>query len=69
MNDVENASVFGLHFDRVFNNNRPIDWPVLEKIKQIYVMEELDTPFNVTRSKIHHKVRKLKITRTKWCTA
>ena len=44
MNDVENASVFGLHFDRVFNNNRPIDWPVLEKIKQIYVMEELDTP-------------------------
>ena len=32
--DAENASVFGPHFHRVFNNHRPTDWPVLDKIKQ-----------------------------------
>ena len=40
--DAENASLFGPHFHRVFNNRRLIDWPVLDKIKQIYVMEYLD---------------------------
>ena len=44
--DAENASVFGPHFHRVFNNHRPIDWPVLDKIKQIYVMDELDHPIS-----------------------
>ena len=39
--DAENASIFGPHAPRIFNNNRLIYWPVLEKIKQIYVMEEL----------------------------
>ena len=28
--DAENASVFGPHFHRVFNNLIPIDWPVLD---------------------------------------
>ena len=37
--DAENASVFGQHFHRIFNNHRPIDWTVLEKIKQRYVTE------------------------------
>ena len=37
--DTENASVFGLHFHRVFNNHRLIDWPVLDKIKQREVMD------------------------------
>ena len=40
--DAENASIFGPHFDRVFNNHIPIDWTVLESIKQRYMMEELD---------------------------
>ena len=39
--DAENASVFGRHFHRIFNNHIPIYWPVLEKIKQIEVMDEL----------------------------
>ena len=39
--DAENASIFGPHVPRIFNNHRLIYWPVLEKIKQIYVMEEL----------------------------
>ena len=33
--DAENASVFGPHFFRVFNNHKPIGWPMLENIKQI----------------------------------
>ena len=44
--DTENASVFGPHFHRVFNNHRPIDWPVLDKIKQREVMDELDQPIS-----------------------
>ena len=40
--DAENSSVFGPHFHRVFNNHRPIDWTVLDKINQIEVMDELD---------------------------
>ena len=40
--DAENASVFGPHFHRVFNNHRRIDWTVLEKIKHIEVTDELD---------------------------
>ena len=42
--DAENASVFGPHFDIVFNNHRPIEWTVLYNKKQIYVMEELYPP-------------------------
>ena len=42
--DAENASIFGPHFDRVFNHRRPIDWPMPGNINQIDVMEELDLP-------------------------
>ena len=44
--DAENASVFGPHFHRVFNNRRPIYWPVLDKLKQIEVIDELDKPIS-----------------------
>ena len=44
MTDAENVSVFGPHFHRVFNNHKPIDWPVLDKIKQREVMGKLDQP-------------------------
>ena len=44
--DAENASVFGPHFHRVFNNNIHIYWPVMDKIKQIDIMEELDQPIS-----------------------
>ena len=44
--DAENASVFGPHFHRVFNNHIPIHWPVLDHIKQIEVMYKLDQPIS-----------------------
>ena len=44
--DAENASICGPHVHRVFNNHIPIDWPVLYKIKQRYVMDELDHPIS-----------------------
>ena len=44
MTDAENSFVFGPYFDRVFNNRRSIDWPVLDKIKQIDMIEELYPP-------------------------
>ena len=34
MTYAENSSVFGPHFNRVSNNHRLIDWPVLDNIKQ-----------------------------------
>ena len=39
--DAENSFVFGPHFHRVFKYCRLIDWPVLDKIKQVEVMEKL----------------------------
>ena len=44
--DAENSSIFGPHFHRVFNNHRPNDWPVLDKIKQRDVIEELYHPIS-----------------------
>ena len=44
--DAENASVFGPHFHRVFNNHRPIDWTVLYNINQREVMEKLYQPIS-----------------------
>ena len=44
--DVENASLFGPHFHRVFNNHRLIDWPVLDKIKQREVIDKLNHPIS-----------------------
>ena len=46
MTDAENASVFGPHFHRVFNNHIPIDWPVLDNINQKDVMYELYHPIS-----------------------
>ena len=42
--NAENASVFGPHFDKGFNNYIPIDWPVLDNIKQRGVKEETTPP-------------------------
>ena len=37
--DAKNASVFGPHFHRIFNNHKPIYGTVLNNIKQIYAMD------------------------------
>ena len=44
--NAENDYIFGLEFDIFFNNNRPIYWTVLDKIKKIDVAEELDPPIS-----------------------
>ena len=44
--DAENASVFGPHFHRFFNNHRLVYWPVLDKIKQREVMDKLEHPIS-----------------------
>ena len=56
MNGAENYSIFGPHFERDFNNDRLIDWPVLDKINQRDLMEELDPPISWDEIKTHHKV-------------
>ena len=40
--NVENATILGPHFTRVFNNKRDVDWSVLSEIEQRAVMHELD---------------------------
>ena len=44
--NAENASLFGPHFDRVFNNHIPIYFTRLDNINKIDVMEELDPPIS-----------------------
>ena len=65
--DVENASIFDPHFYWVFNNHRQIDWPVLYKISQKEVTEELDPPISWAKKKIYNKVIQCKSIRTKRC--
>ena len=44
--DKENAEVLGPHFEKVFNNHRPIEWNVIDKIKQRQTMYELNEPIS-----------------------
>ena len=68
--DSKNAFVFVPHFDRFFNNCRPIDWTVLGKIKQKDMIEEPEpTKFLGTTSKINHKASKQQGTSTELCSA
>ena len=45
-NGQRNAGVLGPHFEKVFNNHRPIDWKVINKIKQRQTMHELNKPIS-----------------------
>ena len=44
--DKENAEVLGPHFEKVFNNHRPIEWKVMNEIKQRQTMHELNKPIS-----------------------
>jgi len=37
-------SVFGPHFERVFNNHRPVDLTILDDIAQCPVLTEINLP-------------------------
>ncbi len=57
-NGKENISVFGPHFERVFNNHRPVDLTILDVIAQCPVLPELDLP--ISFNKVDAAINKLK---------
>ena len=44
--DKEKAEVLGPHFEKLFNNHRPIEWEVINEIKQLQTMNELNKPIS-----------------------
>jgi hypothetical protein len=57
-NATENMSVFGIHFNKVLNNHRPIDYTVLDLIKQKPCLIAIDTP--ITFKEVKRAINKLK---------
>ena len=57
-NAKENMSVFGLHFNNVLNNHRPVDYSVLDLLEQKPCMTSIDNP--ITFSKVKKAINKLK---------
>jgi hypothetical protein len=43
-NAKENMSVFEMNFNKVLNNHRPIDYTILDLIKQKPCLTSIDTP-------------------------
>ena len=57
-NAKENMSVFGAHFTNVLNNHRPVDYSVLNLLKQKPHMTSIDNP--ITFSEVKRAINKLK---------
>jgi hypothetical protein len=57
-NAKENMSVFGVHFDKVLNNHRPVNHSVLDLLKQKPCMTLIDNP--ITFSEVKQAINKLK---------
>ncbi len=57
-NGKENISVFGPHFERIFNNHCPVDLTILGKTAQCPVLPELDLP--ISFDKVDAAINKLK---------
>ena len=57
-NSKENMSLFGPHFDRVYNNHRPVDLSVLENVPQCPTLRDIDSP--ITFEEVNHAINKLK---------
>jgi len=57
-NAKENMSVFGMHFDKVLNNHRPVDRSVLNLLEQKPCMMVIDNPISFTEVK--RAINKLK---------
>jgi hypothetical protein len=57
-NGKENMSLFGPHFERVFNNHCPFDLTILEKITQHPVVSKLDLP--ISFDEVNAAINKLK---------
>jgi hypothetical protein len=57
-NATENMSVFGAHFQKVLNNHRPVDYSVLDLLKQKPCLTSINNP--ITFSKVKRAINKLK---------
>jgi hypothetical protein len=57
-NSKENMSVFGPHFDRVYNNHRPVDLSILEEVPQRPTLHDIDSP--ITFEEVNNAINKLK---------
>ncbi len=57
-NGKENMSVFGPHFDQVYNNHRPVDLSILDKIPQRPTLLDIDSP--ITFEEVNTAINKLK---------
>jgi hypothetical protein len=57
-NAKENMSVFGLHFTKVLNNHRPVDYSVLDLLEQKPCMISIDNL--ITFSEVKKVINKLK---------
>ena len=51
-------SVFGPHFDRVYNNHQPADLSILEKVPQCPTLFNIDSP--ITFEEVNAAINKLK---------
>jgi hypothetical protein len=57
-NAKANMSVFGMHFNKVLNNHRPIDYTVLDLIEQKRCLTSINTP--ITFKEVKQAINKLK---------
>jgi hypothetical protein len=57
-NSKENMAVFGPHFDRVFNNQCPVDQTILNDIPQCPTLHDIDSP--ITFDEVDAAINKLK---------
>lgn len=57
-NGKENMAVFGPHFERVFNNHRPVDPTILDESPQHPILHEIDSP--ITFDEVNTAINKLK---------
>ncbi len=57
-NGKENMTVFGPHFERVFNNHRPVDPTILADIPQRPTLHDIDSP--ITFDEVNAAINKLK---------
>ncbi len=57
-NYKENMAVFGPHFDRVFNNQCPVDQNIFNNIPQHPTLHDIDSP--ITFDEVDAAINKLK---------
>jgi hypothetical protein len=57
-NSKENMTMFGPHFDCIFNNQRPVDQTILNDIPQRPTLHDIDSP--ITFKEVNAAINKLK---------